>query len=207
MLLLPLTLGFAWTPATKFITRLILALIMKEVIPEVTTPSPMTASTSTVAPKLSNLIPGIYDYESSVNFDNYLAALGVNYVLRKLAGLAYPVVTIMPCQTNDCDWTIRTDTVFRSHEVSFKLNEKKIDTTMDNRKVEFVVHQPKSNQLVEIQKSLATQISTSITRNFEKNQMSVELLVNGVAAKSYFKRREETFFKDDNFAFSTRKQK
>ena len=108
---------------------------------------------------------------------------------------------------NDCDWTIRTDTVFRSHEVSFKLNEKKIDTTMDNRKVEFVVHQPKSNQLVEIQKSLATQISTSITRNFEKNQMSVELLVNGVAAKSYFKRREETFFKDDNFAFSTRKQK
>ena len=99
MLLLPLTLGFAWTPATKFITRLILALIMKEVIPEVTTPSPLTASTSTVAPKLSNLVPGIYDYESSVNFDNYLAALGVNYVLRKLAGLAYPVVTITPCQT------------------------------------------------------------------------------------------------------------
>lgn len=78
---------------------------------------------------------------------------------------------------------------------------------MDNRKVEFVVHQPKSNQLVEIQKSLATQISTSITRDFEKNQMSVGLLVNGVAAKSYFKRREDTFFKDDNFAFSTRKQK
>ena len=99
MLLLPLTLGFTWKPATKFITRLILALIMKEVIPDVTTPSPLTASTSTVEPKLSNLIPGIYDYESSVNFDNYLAALGVSYVLRKLAGLAYPVVTVTPCQT------------------------------------------------------------------------------------------------------------
>ena len=99
MLFLPLTLSFAWKPASKFLVRLILAFIMKEVIPEVTTPGPISGSTTTVAPKLSNLIPGIYDYESSVNFDNYLAALGVNYVLRKLAGLAYPVVTITPCQT------------------------------------------------------------------------------------------------------------
>ena len=78
---------------------------------------------------------------------------------------------------------------------------------MDNRKVEFVVHQPKSNQLVEIQKSLATEISTTITRDFEQNQMYVGLLVNGVGAKSYFKRREDAFYKDDNFAFSTRKRK
>ena len=58
---------------------------------------PMSTPTSTATQKLSNLIPGIYDYESSVNFDNYLAALGVNFVLRKLAKLAYPVVTITPC--------------------------------------------------------------------------------------------------------------
>merc|ERR1711983_626245 len=120
---------------------------MKEVIPEVTTPSPLTASTSTVAPKLSNLVPGIYDYESSVNFDNYLAALGVNFILRKLAGLAYPVVTIStPCNektTNeDCIWTIQTDTIFKSHSVSFKLNSNISDTTMDDRAINFVMHQP-----------------------------------------------------------------
>ena len=90
MLFLPLTLSFAWRPASKFLVRLVLAFIMKEVIPEVTSPAStgLADSSTTVAPKLSNLIPGIYDYQSSVNFDNYLAALGVNYVLRKLAGLA-----------------------------------------------------------------------------------------------------------------------
>ena len=97
MLLFPLTFGFAFKPISKFLARILLCFIMKEVIPEVTTPEPMSSPTSTVTPKLSNLIPGIYDYESSVNFDNYLAALGVNYVLRKLAGLAYPVVTITRC--------------------------------------------------------------------------------------------------------------
>ena len=91
MLFLPLTLSFAWKPASKFLVRIILAFIMKGIIPEVTSPAPtgtLNVTSTTVAPKLSNLIPGIYDYESSVNFDNYLAALGVNYVLRKLAGLA-----------------------------------------------------------------------------------------------------------------------
>ena len=98
---------------------------------------------------------------------------------------------------DDCDWTIRTDTVFRSHEVSFKLNEKKIDTTMDQRKVEFLVHQPKSNQLVEIQKSASTNVSTTITRDFEPHQMKVGLLVNGITAESYFKRRfQDTTFED-----------
>ena len=65
---------------------------------------------------------------------------------------------------------------------------------MDHRKVEFTVHQPKSNQLVEIQKTLANGISTTITRDFEANQMSVGLLVNGVAAKSIFKRRNQDAF-------------
>ena len=99
MLFLPLTFGFAFKPVSRFLVRMLLCFIMKEVIPEVTTPEPISNQTSTVTPKLSNLIPGIYDYESSVNFDNYLAALGVNYVLRKLAGLAYPVVTITHCKT------------------------------------------------------------------------------------------------------------
>ena len=55
-------------------------------------------STSTAAPINSDLIPGIYDYESSQNFENYLQELGVNYILRKLARLASPAVTI----SNSC---------------------------------------------------------------------------------------------------------
>ena len=31
----------------------------------------------------SDLIPGVYIYETSHNFDNYLKELGVNYILRQ----------------------------------------------------------------------------------------------------------------------------
>ena len=49
------------------------------------------------------------------------------------------------------------------------------------------MHQPKSNQWVEVQKS--GNISTTITRDFLPDRMRVGLLVNGVAALSLFKRR------------------
>ena len=79
---------------------------------------------------------------------------------------------------------------------------------MDQRTVEFLIHQPKSNQLVEIQMNTSNNVSTTITRDFEQDQMKVGLLVNGVTAKSYFKRRQSEKTREivnDKSAFSTRK--
>ena len=44
------------------------------------------------------------------------------------------------------DWTIRTDTLFLSHSVRFRLNEPGKDTTMDGRKIEFVIRQTDTNR-------------------------------------------------------------
>ncbi len=60
--------------------------------------TPSTTTTTTVSPEQSTLVPGIYKYERSFNFNEYLKELGVSYVLRTFAGLATPVVTI----TKDC---------------------------------------------------------------------------------------------------------
>ena len=38
--------------------------------------------------------PGTYNYESAANFDSYLRALGVGFIMRQLAGIAQPVVTV-----------------------------------------------------------------------------------------------------------------
>ena len=51
----------------------------------------------------------------------------------------------------DCEWTIMTTTVFKNHQISFKLNETKNDITMDGRGINFVMTQQKSNQWIEIQ--------------------------------------------------------
>ena len=45
-----------------------------------------------------SIITGIYTFESEVNFQNYLKELGVPYVLRSLASMATPVITI----SKDC---------------------------------------------------------------------------------------------------------
>ena len=60
---------------------------------------------------------------------------------------------------------------------------------MDDRKVAFVIYQPKSNQWVEVQKDHEN-ITTSITRDFYEDNMRVALLVNDVGAVSFFRRRK-----------------
>lgn len=56
-----------------------------------------TASTASMEalPKVPSFVEGIYNYESSVNFNNYLKELGVSYLLRTFASMASPVVTII----------------------------------------------------------------------------------------------------------------
>ncbi len=221
MILWWLTFSLACKPVAKMIVRVLLC--VAGLTPKVTPPpSPSTVvessltqqTTSTIAPLTSELIPGVYDYESSLNFDNYLTELGVSYVLRKLAGLAYPTVRISKVcqevrnlsefyrkpdliwffQDDSCQWKIRTETVFRSHEVLFKLNERANDVTMDGRSVQFVIRQFKSNQWVETQES--GDKVTTITRDFEDDQMKVSLIVNDVSSMSIFRRRIE---EDDPF--------
>jgi hypothetical protein len=41
-----------------------------------------------------NLAEGVYQLGSAHNFDAYLAELGVNLILRRLAGMVTPTVTV-----------------------------------------------------------------------------------------------------------------
>jgi hypothetical protein len=45
----------------------------------------------------SNLMEGTFHLSTAHNFDAYLAELGVSYLLRRLASLASPTVTISRC--------------------------------------------------------------------------------------------------------------
>ena len=102
-----LTFSFAWTPATKILAKLLFTVIMARTTTDLAFQTHNNFSMvlsnidTTKTPIQCDLIPGIYDYQSSRNFDNYLKALGVNSILRTLAGLASPIVTISTnCQEN-----------------------------------------------------------------------------------------------------------
>ena len=53
-------------------------------------------SNLTIVPDAADefLFNGTFYYESSDNFDEYLSELGVGYFLRKLAALAFPIITV-----------------------------------------------------------------------------------------------------------------
>ena len=83
-------------------------------------------------------VPGVYSFESSTNFDNYLKALGVGFIMRQLASLAQPVVTIsVDCDKKanearsdeacNCSWTMFTDAGVSTHSISFKLDTQVIN--------------------------------------------------------------------------------
>ena len=86
-------------------------------------------------------------------------------------------------------WTIRTETLFKSHQISFALNQTVTDTTMDGRKVSMFVEATSPNQWKEVQTSLSSGKKTILIRTFLYDQMNVEMFVGNVKSSSTFLRR------------------
>nr|XP_016848320.1 PREDICTED: uncharacterized protein LOC100554742 isoform X2 [Anolis carolinensis] len=79
---------------------------------------------------MSEQFLGTWKLISSENFDEYMKELGVCYSQRKLGSLAKPTVVITK---NKDVITIRTETIFKVNEVSFRLGQEFEETTMDCR--------------------------------------------------------------------------
>lgn len=151
-------------------------------------------------------VTGVYKYDHSTNFENYLQELGVSSWMRKMAGLATPTVTVSrnsACNQGDnCkEWTIHTSTgiPFINHEVSFNLNETVTDTTLDGRNIESTVL---SDDVTagppvwrETQVGLDSNFNrqeggktTQLIRTFLSDKMLVEMSCGSVKASSVFNR-------------------
>ena len=86
-------------------------------------------------------------------------------------------------------WTVGTETVFKSHQISFALNETVTDTTMDGRSIKMVVKATSPNQWKEVQTSLASGKETTLIRTFLYDQMHIEMFVGNIKSSSTFLRR------------------
>jgi len=197
-----MTLCCAVEPLFNMVTRILLTLVLEEnngtslqTGTDASAVSLMSSTDASTTPEMS-LITGIYTFESEDNFQKYLKKLGVPYVLRSLASMATPVITIskncqdIPADRDDddggCDWTMRTDTLFKSHTLKFRLGVPGTDVTMDGRRVGYVIHKTGANQLTEEQTSDNTK--TKIVRDFAADRMDVSMSVDDVVGSSVFRR-------------------
>jgi len=140
----------------------------------------------------STLMEGSYYLESSSNFDAYLAELGVGYILRNLAQLAKPTIHISrfcpdnaEIESSTCDWKIRTETSFKSHQITFKLGDKVGDLTMDGRSTISLFTVKDEDTLIE---HVFGDVNTTLSRDFDLDKMKVTMSAGDVTATSTFPR-------------------
>ncbi|XP_004842061.1 myelin P2 protein [Heterocephalus glaber] len=123
---------------------------------------------------MSNKFLGTWKLVSSEHFDEYMKALGVGLATRKLGNLTKPTVII----SKKGDYlTIRTESTFKSTEISFKLGQEFEETTADNRKTKTLVTLEKGS-LNQVQKWDGKE--TMIKRKLVDGKMIMECMMNGI---------------------------
>ncbi|XP_071448232.1 fatty acid-binding protein, muscle isoform X1 [Hetaerina americana] len=121
-----------------------------------------------------------YKMISSENFDDYMKALGVGLVTRKMGNAVTPTVEV---SEKDGTYTLKTSSTFKNSEISFKLGEEFEEETVDGRKVKSVVTKD-GNKLIHVQKG---EKETTIIREFNGDEMKAILKVDDVVCTRVYK--------------------
>merc|ERR1712055_322634 len=94
-------------------------------------------------------LAGKWKLESTDNFDNFMKAVGVGMVMRKMGGAAKPSQEI---SINGDTWTIKTISTFKNTEITFQLGVEFDETTADGRKMKTTCTVEGDNKLIQDQK-------------------------------------------------------
>jgi len=134
-----------------------------------------------------DLFLGKFERTSAEKYDEFLSALGVNFLLRKAATASTPIMEV----TKEGDvYTIKTSTVLKSMELKFKLGEEFEETTPDGRDVTAIVTQD-GNKFISVQTAKKEGAkSTKVVRDFsaDKCVLTSEVVGDNLVSVQEFKR-------------------
>jgi len=135
-------------------------------------------------------LPGRYLMESSDNFDDFMKALGVGMIKRKLANSVIPINEIEVADNGI--YTIRTVTTVRTTEISFKLNEPFTEDTIDGRKTQTIATRI-GNFLKLDQKgdSSRGEKDSVMTRDLVGDTITMKLIVDNIVCTRIYKRMQD----------------
>ncbi|XP_020296909.1 myelin P2 protein isoform X2 [Pseudomyrmex gracilis] len=124
-----------------------------------------------------------YKLASSENFDDFMKALGVGMVTRKMGATVSPTVELTE---KDGVYTLKTTSTFKNTEIKFKLGEEFDEETADGRKVKSVCTL-EGNKLVQMQKG---DKNTTIEREFGPTEMKAVMKVDDIVCTRIYKLQE-----------------
>lgn len=125
---------------------------------------------------------GRFEMTTSENHDEYLKAVGVGMVTRKLASSAKPTLEIAQ---DGARLRITTVSTFKTVEVAFELGVEFEETTADGRNVQTVIVAD-GNRLVQVQK--LDGLEAHITRTFTAAGLVEESKAGGAVSTRVYRR-------------------
>ena len=136
-------------------------------------------------PEEKDPLPGRYLMESSECFDDFMKALGVGMIKRKLANSVIPINEIEI--SDEGVYTIRTVTTVRTSEISFKLDEPFLEDTIDGRKTQTTPTR-EGNFLKLDQKGSKGEKDSVMTRELDGDIITMKLIVDNIVCTRIYKR-------------------
>merc|ERR1712112_293958 len=131
---------------------------------------------------------GKWKRTSSDQYEEFLSALDVNFLLRKAANASTPVMEI---SEEGGVWSIKTSTTLKSMELKFKLGEEFDEKTPDGREVTSIVTQEGDKLICKQTAKKDSEASTVSTREFfdDKCVLHIEIVGKGVSCTQTFTRK------------------
>lgn len=132
---------------------------------------------------MANKFVGTWALDTSENFDEYMKAVDVSFMTRKMAGVLKPNVII----SVDGDmWTLKTESTLKTSQTSFKIGEEYEETTPDGRKVMTTFTVDNDGKLVQDQKGA---VPSTITREMiNDNTLLCTCVAKDVVCKRKYER-------------------
>lgn len=125
---------------------------------------------------------GEYTFVSSENFDEFLKALGVNFLLRKTVGALKPTFHVKA--EEDGTIVFKSVSTFKTTETKFKLGEEFEEKRMDGVVCKSVVTQ-EGNKLIQKQMS---DPPAEIIREFNDDELKITCKCGDVTATRMYKK-------------------
>jgi len=121
------------------------------------------------------------------DYDKFLSAVGVGFLLRKAATASTPTMTIS--KSGD-KWTMVTATTLKKIELQFVLGVPFDESTPDGRDVTTTVTMEGDNKLITVQVSKKAGVKdVHVTRTFSDDGIKVIMKCGDVASEQFFKRQ------------------
>ncbi|XP_023348696.1 cellular retinoic acid-binding protein 2 [Eurytemora carolleeae] len=128
---------------------------------------------------------GKFTRVSAENYDEFLKALNVGFILRKAATASTPVMEITE---SDGNWSMKTSTSMKSMELKFKLGEPFEEETSDGRKCTTTVTM-EGNKLITDQKAIKKgEKDVRAVREFFDDKLIISMTCDGVTSTQVYKR-------------------